>query len=71
MTSSYSKSLLKRMILSKEKVLQLLKFTPAEFEIVKESFLGDVRKKVSDGNIPDSFIFNWDQTGLQVVPTSE
>ena len=61
----------KRMNFVKRRGSTAAKITPAEFEIVKESFLGDVRKKVSDGNIPNSFIFNWDQTGLQLFPTSE
>lgn len=68
MTSSYSKSLLKNMTFVKRRGSTAAKITPAEFEV---SFLADVRIKVSDGNIPDSLIFNWDQTGLQLVPTSE
>ena len=27
--------------------------------------------KVASGNIPDSFIFNWDQTALRLVPSSD
>lgn len=68
MTSSYSKSLLKNMTFVKRRGSTAAKITPAVFEV---SFLADVCMKVSDGNIPDSLIFNWDQTGLQLVPTSE
>ena len=47
------------------------KITPSEFESVKAAFLAEVSQKVSDGNIPDSFIFNWDQTALHLVPSSD
>ena len=48
-----------------------VKITPSEFESVKAAFLVEVSQKVSDGNIPDSFIFNWDQTALHLAPSSD
>ena len=47
------------------------KITPAEFEVVQKKFLAQVERKVADGNIPNRFIFNWEQTALQLVPRSD
>ena len=69
--SSYAKSLLHRMRFVKRKGTSSAKITPSEFESVKTAFLTEVSQKVSAGNIPDSFIFNWDQTALRLVPSSD
>ena len=55
----------------KRKGSSAAKITPAEFETVKKTFLEEIRVKVANGNIPDSFIFNWDQTALRLVPSSD
>ena len=34
-------------------------------------FLADIAAEVLMNDIPDDLIFNWDQTGLQLVPTGE
>ena len=69
--SSYAKSLLHRMRFVKRKGTSSAKITPSEFESVKTAFLTEVSQKVSAGNIPDSFIFNWDHTALRLVPSSD
>ena len=43
----------------------------ARFEELKEEFLADVKAKVLMNDIPKELIFNWDQTGLQFVPTGQ
>ena len=70
-TTSYAKSLLSRMNFVKRKGSSAAKITPAEFDVVKKTFLEEVKAKVASGNIPDSFIFNWDQTALHLVPSSD
>ena len=69
--SSYAKSLLHRMSFVKRKGTSSAEITPSEFESVKTAFLTEVSQKVSAGNIPHSFIFNWDQTALRLFPSSE
>jgi len=65
-TTSYTKSLLSRMNFVKRKGSSTAKITPVEFDVVKKTFLYEAKVKFSSGNIPDSFIFNWDQTGLHI-----
>ena len=70
-TPAYAKSLLKRMNFVKRKGSSAYKITPAEFEAVQRAFLAQVKTKVTDSNIPCNLVFNWDQTALQLVPSSE
>ena len=45
------------------------KCTISEFGELKEVFLADVAGVAVMRNIPKDLIFNWDQTGLSVIPT--
>ena len=44
---------------------------PAEFKMQKEGFLNDICAEVIMNDIPEDLIFNWDQTGIHLVPVSE
>ena len=44
--------------------------TVTNFEAVKERFVLDVNAVVEMEDIPPELVFNWDQTGISVVPGS-
>ena len=46
------------------------KYTIADFERVKKTFLDEVISTVSMEEIPPELILNWDQTGIKIVPSS-
>ena len=46
------------------------KMTVTNFEAVKEQFVLDVNAVVEMEDIPPELFFNWDQTGISVVPGS-
>ena len=45
--------------------------TQEEFAAVKERYLWQIKKAVKDGKIPPELVINWDQTGVNVVPSSQ
>lgn len=64
-------SLLKRMGFVRRKATTAKsKQSIAEFAELKRSFLADVVATVTMESIPDELILNWDQTGLNIVPSS-
>ena len=57
--------------MSREEVAQLqIKLTVANFEAVKEQFILDVNAVTEMEDIPPQLVFNWDQTGISIVPGS-
>ena len=46
------------------------KLAVANFEALKEQFIIDVNAVVEMEDIPPKLIFNWDQTGISIVPGS-
>ena len=46
------------------------KFSPADFEALKKSFLDEVSQVVEMEEIPPELVLNWDQTGINLVPAS-
>ena len=70
-TSAWAKSLMKRMGYVKRKCSNAGKITLENFEEIKEEFLADVKAEVLMNEIPLDLVFNWDQTGIQLVPTGE
>ena len=41
---------------------------PNNFEEVKETFLSEIMETKEMNDIPGDLIFNWDQTGINLVP---
>lgn len=41
---------------------------PEDLVEVKQTFLSDIVETVSMNDIPEDLIFNWDQTGINLVP---
>ena len=46
------------------------KLTVENFEAVKEQFLLDINAVVEMEDVPPELVFNWDQTGISIVPGS-
>ena len=45
--------------------------TQEEFAAVKKRYHQQIKKAVKDGKIPPELVINWDQTGVNVVPSSQ
>ena len=45
--------------------------TQEEFTAVKKQYLHQIKKAVKDGKIPRELVINWDQSGVNVVPSSQ
>ena len=46
------------------------KITVKHFEELKEQFLFDINAILEIEDIPPDLVFNWDQTGISIVPGS-
>ena len=47
------------------------KVTLENFEELKAEFLADIKGEVLMNDIPIDLVFNWNQTGIQIIPTCE
>ena len=70
LTKAWVQSLLSRMGFVKRRGTTKAKVSVEKFEIVKKSYLDDIASTVFMEEIPSDLIFNWDQTGLNIIPTS-
>ena len=68
LTVSWAKSLLRRMNFTKRRGTTKARFLPEQFKQLKASFLQEIIDVVTMEDIPAQLIFNWDQTGLNLVP---
>jgi hypothetical protein len=67
----WSESIMQRMGLLKRKATKAARNRPEDFEDVKTTFLQRITTTVKDNMIPESLIFNFDQTGCKLVPYSD
>ena len=70
LTVSWARSVLKRLNFTKRRATTKCGIPPQVFQQVKTQFLQDIIDIVAMEEIPPQLIFNWDQTGLHLVPTS-
>jgi hypothetical protein len=72
LTKSWAASLMKRMGLVKRRgsTAKRTDMSAEEFKAVRQRFLGKLAKIATDKHSPPQLIINWDQTGLNVVPSS-
>ena len=70
-TKAWAASLLQRMGYVKRKGSNAGKVSQPHLEELREIFLADIQAEVLMNDIPPDLIFNWDQTGLHLVSTSE
>ena len=69
-TNNWAKSLLYRINFVKRRGSSTAMLTVANFEAVKEQFIIDVNTVVEIEEIPPQLVYNWDQTGISIVPVS-
>ena len=70
LTKAWAQSLLRRMNFSKRKGTTKSKDTVVNFERIKQDFLQEIIDVIQMEEIPAELIFNWDQTGLNLVPAA-
>ena len=70
LSKGWAKSLLKRMNFTKRAGTTQAKISPERFKELQLQFLQDIVDVVKMEDIPPQLIFNWDQTGLNLVPAS-
>ena len=68
LTVPWAKSLLKRMNFTKRRATTKCNLPSENLVEVKHSFLTEILETVSMEEIPADLIFNWDQTGINLVP---
>jgi len=67
----WSESIMRRMGLSKRKATKAARNKPEDFDDIKATFLQRITTTVKENMIPESLIFNFDQTGCKLVPYSD
>ena len=70
LTTPWATSLLKRMNFTKRRVSTKSTHLTDDLEEVKKTFLTEILETVKFNDIPPELIFNWDQTGINLVPTA-
>lgn len=70
LTESWAKSILKRMNFTKRRGTTKASIPVEAFNARKSEFLQTIIDIVTMEEIPQELIFNWDQTGLNLVPAS-
>ena len=68
LSASWTKSLLKRMNFTKRRASTKYSHTADELEKEKETFFSEIRNTVDLNDVLLELIFNWDQTGINLVP---
>ena len=70
LSKDWAKSLLYRLNFVKRRGSSTAKVTVQNYEELKQQFLLDIRAVVEMEEIAPQLVFNWDQTGISVVPGS-
>ena len=68
---SWAKSLLKRMNFTKRRVSTKSLVPSQDVEEVRKEFLSELMEAVELHEVPPDLIFNWDQTGILLVPSAQ
>lgn len=68
LSKEWARSVLIRMNFTKRKATKGIKHKPDDFDKTKQNFLNMIEKQRSEYNIPNNLVFNWDQTGLNMIP---
>jgi len=70
LTRFWAKSLLNRMCFVKRKATTTAKMDPSCFAELREQYLFDIKVVVEMEKVPPELVFNWDHTGINIVPGS-
>ena len=71
LTRHWARSLLERMNFVKRKATTAAKIEPSHFDELKEQYLLDIKAVVEMEKVPSELVFNWDHTGINIVPGSQ
>jgi len=71
LTRHWAKSVLDRMNFVKQKATTTAKIEPSHFDELKEQYLLDIKAVVEMMKVPSELVFNWDHTGINIVPGSQ
>ena len=71
LTKHWGRPLLSRMNFVKRKGTTSAKMAASQFDDLKEQFLLDIKAVVEIEKIPHDLVFNWDHTGINIVPGSQ
>ena len=55
----------------KRKATTAAKIKPSHFDELKEQYLLDIKAVVEMEKVPSELVFNWDHTGINIVPGSQ
>ena len=70
LTRNWAKSLLYRLHFVKRRGSTAAKISVRNFEEIKQQFLIDLKTVIVMEDIPPDLVFNWDHTGVSIVPGS-
>jgi len=70
LTRGWAQSMMQRMNYSRRVGTQAARKLPDNYEELKRDFLDRIANTVKEHKIPDQLIINYDQTGVNIVPTS-
>lgn len=71
LTKHWARSLLSWMNFVKRKGTTSAKMEASQFDDLKEQFLLDIKAVVEIEKIPQDLVFNWNHTGINIVPGSQ
>ena len=71
LSKGWAQYMLQRMGYVKRKATSKAKFTVENFAEIKTAFLLEVKHIISMDEIPAELVINFDQTGLNIIPTSD
>ena len=71
LTRVWAQSFMSRIGLVKRKGTKAVRKLPDDYPAIKLQYLERIKTMVTQYHIPHELIFNWDQTGIKMVPASE
>ena len=71
LTRYWAESIINRMSFVQRKTTKATRTLPKDFDQQKASYLVSIATLVEENDIPDSMIVNFDQTGVNIIPSSE
>ena len=71
LTRHWCESFMKRMGLTKRKATKAARALPENFNQEKQLYLSTIAKHIEDYQVPDSMVINFDQTEVNIIPSSE
>ena len=70
LTKEWGRSILRRMCFTKHRENSKTKMLLENFAEIRDNYLIDIQSVIEMENIPSDLVINWDQTAIQLVPSS-